>query len=529
MLKSYFWGMNKRLFLLLVVLMSLSLIGIIFVQGYWIKSTVDDKEEQFSYNAKQVLINVSKDLQNKELEAFWFNFDFEDSTALKLNSDNLEKYFGINKYQDGESSNGQYGEGLEEDFKESSNFLVSTSDSIQLANLINNRVNDFLNKDQFSGGVSAEERLDRLMRMEEVEKDMLSAYISEFTSKIPIHKRLSKQLVEQTIKDELQNFNLKSGFEYGVYTNSLATKVHSDNFILDSPGIYSVPLFLDISGKSKYQLLVNFTQKKEVVLSSVILMAALSIIFTLIIVIAYSSALSQLIKQRQISQIKTDFINNMTHEFKTPIATINLALDAIKNPKVSSDPSKVTRYLQMIREENKRMHAQVENILQISKLEKNELDLKKERLQLHELVEDALTHVELIVEDRSGYVKNHFGALKSSVLGNEDHLTNVIVNILDNSIKYSVDEPKIDIYTENVRNSIILKIRDQGSGMSKAVQKKIFEKFYREHTGDIHNVKGHGLGLAYVKRILDDHHATINVESERGKGSTFIIKLPLIT
>jgi two-component system phosphate regulon sensor histidine kinase PhoR len=145
------------------------------------------------------------------------------------------------------------------------------------------------------------------------------------------------------------------------------------------------------------------------------------------------------------------------------------------------------------------------------------------------LVEEALTPVELIVEDRKGYVKNHFGALKSSVLGNENHLTNVIVNVLDNAIKYSEEEPKIDIYTENVRNSIILKIRDQGAGMSKAVQKKIFEKFYREHTGDIHNVKGHGLGLAYVKRILDDHHATIHVESERGKGSTFIIKLPLIT
>jgi two-component system phosphate regulon sensor histidine kinase PhoR len=220
--------MNKRLFFLLVVLMSLSLIGIIFVQGYWIKSTVDDKEEQFSYNAKQVLINVSKELQNKELEAFWFNFDFEDSTALKLNSDNLEQYFGLNEY--GENGNQDYNKILETNHKESSDFLVSTSDSIELAKLINNRVNDFLNKDKVSGSISAEERLDRLMRMEEVEKDMLSAYISEFTSKIPIHKRLSKQLIEKSLKEELQNYNLKSGFEYGVYANSLATKVHSDNF-----------------------------------------------------------------------------------------------------------------------------------------------------------------------------------------------------------------------------------------------------------------------------------------------------------
>src|SRR5690606_18278589 len=253
------------------------------------------------------------------------------------------------------------------------------------------------------------------------------------------------------------------------------------------------------------------TGKKKVVLSSVTLMAALSIMFTLIIVIAYSSALSQLIKQRQISQIKTDFINNMTHEFKTPIATINLALDAIKNPKIINDTEKVNRYLQMIRDENKRMNAQVENVLQISKLDKNELDLKKERLQLHDLIEEAMNHVQLMVEDRNGYIKTHFGALKSSVLANEDHMTNVVVNILDNAVKYSPEEPKIDIYTENVRNYIVVKIRDQGAGMSKNVQKKIFEKFYREHTGDIHNVKGHGLGLAYARRILDDHHGTISV------------------
>ena len=157
------------------------------------------------------------------------------------------------------------------------------------------------------------------------------------------------------------------------------------------------------------------------------------------------------------------------------------------------------------------------------------MDLPKERVNLQEVVEDAISHVSLIVEDRGGYIKTHYGALKSAVLANESHLTNVIVNLLDNAVKYSDDEPKIDIYSENVKNSVILKIRDQGTGMSKAVQKRIFEKFYREHTGDIHNVKGHGLGLAYVKRILDDHDAEIYVESEKGKGSTFIIKLHLIS
>jgi two-component system phosphate regulon sensor histidine kinase PhoR len=254
----------------------------------------------------------------------------------------------------------------------------------------------------------------------------------------------------------------------------------------------------------------------------------LSIIFTLIIIIAYTSALNQLIKQRQISEIKTDFINNMTHEFKTPIATINLALDAIKSPKVIDDREKTTRYLQMIRDENKRMHAQVENVLRISKLEKRELEINKESMDIHEIVEEAIEHVNLIIEDREGTITTHFKATRTSVLLNDVHFTNVIVNVLDNAIKYSPEKPIIDVITENVKDFVIIKVKDHGQGMSKVAQKRIFEKFYREHTGDIHNVKGHGLGLAYVKRIIEDHNGQIVVESEKGKGSTFIIKLPLI-
>jgi two-component system phosphate regulon sensor histidine kinase PhoR len=257
-------------------------------------------------------------------------------------------------------------------------------------------------------------------------------------------------------------------------------------------------------------------------------MAILSLVFTLVIILAYAGAIYQLIRQKQISEIKSDFINNMTHEFKTPIATINLAIEAIRNPKIIGDQDKVQRYLQMIRDENKRMHAQVENVLRISKLEKNQLDISKDRVNIHSIIEAAIDHVELIVLDRGGYIHTHLDAQRSEVLANDMHFENVIVNILDNAIKYSPDAPKIDVYTEVAKNHIIIRIQDQGAGMSKAVLKKVFEKFYREHTGDIHNVKGHGLGLAYVKKIVDDHQGEVYAESEKGKGSTFIIKLPLI-
>jgi two-component system phosphate regulon sensor histidine kinase PhoR len=218
----------------------------------------------------------------------------------------------------------------------------------------------------------------------------------------------------------------------------------------------------------------------------------------------------------------------MTHEFKTPIATINLALDAIKNPKIIDDREKVFKYLQMIKDENKRMHAQVENVLRISKLEKKELDIAKEPVNIQEVIDDAIEHVSLILEDREGIITKHFNAVRTTVLLNEVHFINVIVNILENAIKYSPNVPKIEILTENVKEFLIIKVKDNGIGMSKVAQKRIFEKFYREHTGDLHDVKGHGLGLAYVKKIIDDHNSQIYVESEKGKGSTFIIKIPLI-
>jgi two-component system phosphate regulon sensor histidine kinase PhoR len=174
------------------------------------------------------------------------------------------------------------------------------------------------------------------------------------------------------------------------------------------------------------------------------------------------------------------------------------------------------------------MHAQVENVLRISKLEKKELNIIKESTNIHGVIEDAIEHVHLILEDRQGTITKHFDAIRSSVLLNEVHFINVIVNILENAIKYTPTVPKIEIITENVKDFVIIKVKDNGVGMSKVAQKRVFEKFYREHTGDIHDVKGHGLGLAYVKKIIDDHNGQIYVESEKGKGSTFIIKIPLI-
>ncbi len=528
MLKSYFWIMNKRLFALLIGSMSLSLLGIIFVQGYWINNAYKTKEDQFTFNVRQVLTDVSKSIQLREIDDYYrlYNGLIEENDEPSNVSVNELIYRIVNEDK---NETIIFSDGIiEEDYKLSTRFFDTDIDSIEFTKITNKQKTTRIIGGLDGGSYTTQTQVN-FKRLPDYERKQFETFISNISSRTPIHKRVGKDEIVELINKECRRRGLEPKFEYAVYSNELATKIHSKNFDLDPASTYGVPLFVNDNFNTSYKLYVNFSNKGKVVLNTILGMALLSLAFTTVIILAYSNALRQIFKQRQISQIKTDFINNMTHEFKTPIATINLALDALKNPKVSENKEFISRYLKMIRDENRRMHAQVENVLRISKLEKNELDIPKARVKLHEIVEDAISHVSLIVEDRGGYINTHFGAMKSSVLANELHLTNVVVNMLDNAIKYSEEAPKIDIHTENVKDNILLKIQDQGVGMSKSVQKKIFEKFYREHTGDIHNVKGHGLGLSYVRRILNDHNAEIYVESEKGKGSTFIVKMHLIS
>ncbi len=526
--------MSKRLFVVLVILMSLSLIGIIFVQGYWIASAVKEKQESFSLNANQILAHVSERVSDSEDRRYYLKFQELIDSVGDPKDAQLTNVFQITSRDEKNNETSIFTRGIiEEDYNIFPTFIDSTKedDSTSIKNYKRFETRTIYREDILDNADVKLSPVQKFKKVSNVSKVMVEYkdIINELTRQIPIHERISTELLDFLIQGYLDEQDLDLDFEFGVYDDGLATKIKSDSFKITNEGRYDVPLFEEDDRQSGYTLFVSFPKRNKYVLSSIMGMAILSIVFTLIIIIAYSSALYQLIKQKQISEIKTDFINNMTHEFKTPIATINLALDAVRNPKVIDDKEKVARYLRMIREENKRMHAQVENVLQISKLEKNQLEISKEEVDVHDLIEDAMSHIELIVEDQKGYVKIHQNASDSMVMANDTHFTNVLVNILDNAVKYTEGEPKIDIYTETVKNYIQIKIKDQGLGMSKSVQKRIFEKFYREHTGDIHNVKGHGLGLAYVKRIVDDHQGQVSVESEKGKGSTFIIKLPLIS
>lgn len=531
--------MNKFRFKFLVIIMSLSLIGIILVQLHWINTSYQNNETQFKHHVTQVISLVADKIQDKEKLDFYKRIiDLKNQTGKYPDKKDFKEFYLVERDSRTNDEIIYSSSIVLEDYNLKGNFFNKKDANVSYKNFSADRKTevykgksnvDNLDLDNsFVDGQSPDETINKQGGVGFLDKASLELAYNDLVATYPIEDRVTKELIESLLKQELNQNEIDTDFQFAIFSNGLSTSIKSDKFKYIEGKTFVTPLFEDLDHNSKYQLYISFPEKSKFLFSDLLPFVLISLLFTFVIIAAYFSAIKQLILQRQISEIKTDFINNMTHEFKTPIATINLALDAIKNPKVISDTEKVTRYLQMIRDENKRMHAQIENILRISKLDKKELDLQKDRFDVNEIIEAALDHVYLIVEDRGGEVDTYLKANNSFVLVNQMHFTNVLVNILDNAIKYSPDAPKIEVSTENAKNFILIKIKDHGSGMSKAALKRVFEKFYREHTGDLHNVKGHGLGLSYVKQIIDEHNGQVYAESEKGKGSTFTIKLPTI-
>ena len=256
------------------------------------------------------------------------------------------------------------------------------------------------------------------------------------------------------LQEQFSTRNIDTPFEFVVLSEGLATKVSSNNYLEAQSGPqYNIPIFVNEEGASTYELIVSFPKKNSYVLSSIIGVASLSFVLTLLIVILCGISLYQILQQKKISEIKSDFINNMSHEFKTPIATINLAIDAIENPINIRDEKKVSRYLKMMREENKRMQDQVETVLMISQLDRSSTPMECETIDIHEVIEDAISHVALIVQSRSGMIYKHLDATSVNISANMNHLTNVLINLLDNAIKYSEVSPIIEVRTWTVEKN----------------------------------------------------------------------------
>ena len=251
-------------------------------------------------------------------------------------------------------------------------------------------------------------------------------------------------------------------------------------------------------------------------------------LFILIVLAAFIITIRSLIKQKKLSEIKSDFINNMTHELKTPLATISLAVDALKSTKVQSDASAVDYFSSIIKEENIRMNKHVESILQAAQMERQEVQLSLRELHVHQIIKNVLNNLQLQIEEKQGKVDVQLNASNDLMDADEVHLTNLINNLVDNALKYSKDDSfQLNISTKNIGKSIRITVEDHGIGMNKETLARVFEKFYRAHTGNVHNVKGFGLGMSYVKTVIDAHKGHISVASKLGEGSVFTVQMDL--
>lgn len=347
--------------------------------------------------------------------------------------------------------------------------------------------------------------------------------------------KFTRQELRSLITKTFEKNNIKNvDFEFAITTTSMVgddlqskkfyetymDTAHNTSFIypIDAPsgslGEGIIPQEL---------LVIVVPHVKNIIWKQMFWMVLGAIIFTFIIFAAFFITIRALLNQKKLSEIKSDFINNMTHEFKTPLATISLAVDALKNEKVMNDRTKMDYFSGIIKDENKRMNKQVETILQAALLDKQEVQLNLKSLHAHDLIHSALNNISLPLKQKNGVLELHLNAANDCIIADDVHFTNIINNLLDNAVKYSKEDLKLKVTTLNYNQHLRIKIEDNGIGMNKETLNRVFEKFYRAHTGNIHNVKGFGLGLSYVKTIVDAHHGKIKVESAPGKGSCFTL------
>lgn len=354
-----------------------------------------------------------------------------------------------------------------------------------------------------------------------------------------VMQRFSKEEISTIVKQSLESNDIKNvKFEFAIINDQITgDQIESENFSNEyqdsANNMRQIITITPESGSAMENLLpsegliVIVPHQNTIILKEITWFIVGSIIFTLIIITAFFLTLRTLLIQKKLGEIKSDFINNMTHEFKTPLATISLAVDALKNEKVVGDKEKTSYFTGVIKEENKRMNKQVETILQAALLDKQEVQLNLKKLSANELIKNAVNNISLPVNERGGKLEVNLDAAKDMVMADDVHFTNFVNNLLDNALKYSKENPFIKLSTSNIGNLFKIKIEDNGIGMNKETLSRIFEKFYRAHTGNIHNVKGFGLGLSYVKTMVEAHKGTIKAESTLGKGSAFTISFPI--
>lgn len=524
--------MSRRRIGWLIGLLSVAMIGLIAFQFYWIQEVNKVNEERFTRSVQSALVDVTNSLAR-------------DNDILFLQQD-VNRYMpidyarlqgardSIRTIQQTKASQGQ-------PVQNPADFMNTPFFQVQVDEATGNMQVSF----DFAAFMSPQfgpmpegqrpDATDQRLRMERQMgrrlDQMQSSWRNHLIGSNNIFERINPLVLDTLIHIELTSRGIDLPYKYGVtQKNSDAVGIRNtsdeDELKEIRESELSANLFpMDLQEKD-YQLSIHFPKQKNYLMKQALIPLTSSGILMLVIIGCFAYAIMVILRQKKLSEIKNDFINNMTHEFKTPIATVALATEALQDDDLKNNKSFVDRYVQVIKEENRRLELQVEKVLQIATLDKKDFKLKFENVNIHDIINKALTNINIMVEKREGEITSQLLASNSVIEADKVHLTNIIYNLLDNANKYSPDSPQIHIRTENISTGVILKISDHGIGMAKEAIEKIFDKFYRVSTGNVHDVKGFGLGLSYVKSVIDMHQGNISVKSEPEKGSTFKIYLP---
>ena len=526
--------MQKRIITGLVILMGISLLGIIAVQVYWISNSVNVRNELFDRSVNEAMNKAVRRLETGHDLKIIRRVTGADSTNWDESipyppppppvpgSENLDVVVKRDSIHHTISVITTNRQNLKQGIRSlKSNFAVKKSNKsfkVQMADAFG-AVNDSMLKmtlPVFSRDVSKKlEQLNKLSNQIQIE------YHGWETG-----RHIDESQLKKFLKEELLDRAIPIDFNILINSSdSIAQKVSKT---VKHQKLYKVNLFPDDIFRKNLELAVYFPNRNIFIGRTTNLLLGLSVVFTLVIFLTFLLSIYFIIRQKKISEMKSDFINNMTHEFKTPIATISIAADSISNEKVINEEEKVRFFAGMIKKENTRMNGQVERILQIARLDRKEFEFNFQAVNVHQLIEEAVNGILLQVEQRGGKIETRFEAVNPVVTTDPIHFTNLVFNLLDNANKYTPESPVIKVSTTNCPAGIYLSVEDNGIGMTKAVQNRIFDKFYRLPSGNIHNIKGFGLGLSYIKAILEANGGSIKVSSEPGKGSKFVVFIPFL-
>lgn len=498
---------------ILVLVMALALAGLVFIEIYWLKESVALKEQEFKASVNKALnITVHKleryealGLQAKPRSKFPHSknrvFVFPD-TSLKSKG---PFSFQVQEETVFENSKGEK--------------IVKTTHTYmdEFGNLIE-KTSQEKSKELFAKAINKE--VESYSVVNDVLHDFNSFYLK------PIADRLDPNLLHDLVYHELKIQGVSTKFNLGVISGDKILikdeKVEAEN-IFASP--YKMKLFPNDFFISNDYLSVYFPSEKGFLLQSVLGVISISTLFIIALIIVFWITFSTIVKQKKIAAIKTDFINNMTHELKTPIATISLACEVLNDDTFSKTKERIAHYVNVISEENKRLGTLVENVLQSAVLGKGDFTLNYVEFSVHNVIKNSVEVMTAHIREKNGNITFNLQAADDIISADKVHVTNVINNLLDNAIKYS-EEVDIEVSTSSIEGGILIEVRDKGVGISKDNVQKIFDKLYRVPTGNLHNVKGFGLGLSYVKAIVEKHKGSIKVKSTLGKGSTFSLFFP---